>query len=84
MSNILAQHIAHKRKSQQDNTLTHFIDGVLLGGCLFAHPLSTVWIIRVHFLGVRHPVACFPRALFGVVGQVQELSTFDTHMCVDK
>jgi len=82
MSNILAQHIAHKRKSQEGNTLTHFIDGVLLGGCLFAHPLSKVWIIQVHFPGVRHPFACF--ALFGVAGQVQELPAFDTHMCVDR
>jgi len=82
MSNILALHIAHKRKSQEGNTITHFIDGVLLGRCLFAHPLSTVWIILVHFLGVRHPVACFLKALVGVIGQVQELTTFDTHMCV--
>ena len=80
MSNILAQHIAHKRKSQEGYTLTHFIDGFLLGGCLLAHPLSTVWTIRVHFLGVRHPVACFPRALFGVSGQVQELHLI--HTCV--
>ena len=59
-----------KRKSQEGYTLTNFIYGFLFGRCLLAHPLSTVWIIQVHFLGVCHPVACFPRALFGVVGQV--------------
>jgi len=84
MSNILTQHIAHKRKSQEGYTLTHFIDCFLLGGCLLVHPLSTVWIIRVHSLGVRYPVACFPTGLFGVVGQVQELPTFDTNMCVHR
>ena len=84
MSNILAQHIAHKRKSQEGYTLTHFIDCFMLSGCLLAHPLSTVWIIRVHSLGVRYPVACFPTGLFGVVGQVQELPTFDTNMRVHR
>ena len=40
--------------------------------------------VCVHACVRVYPVACFPRALFGVAGQVQELPTFDTHMCVDR
>ena len=80
MSNILAQHIAH---NENRNRATHSRISLMVfcsvDVCLLTH---TVWIIRVHFLGVRHPVACFLKALVGVIGQVQELTTFDTHMCV--